>query len=45
MLGKILEHEASYLEALPSAAMYEKSFMHRTTITQVEFVVNQFLDL
>lgn len=32
---KILEHEQAYLAALPSAQMYEKSFMHRDTVTQV----------
>ena len=32
---KVLEHEAVYLAALPSAEMYEKSFMHRDTISHV----------
>ena len=32
---RVLEHEAVYLAALPSAEMYEKSFMHRDTITHV----------
>ena len=31
----MLEHEATFLGALPSAEMYEKSFMHRDTITHV----------
>ena len=30
-----MEHEAAFLEALPSAAMYERSFMHRETVTHV----------
>lgn len=28
-----MAHEAAFLEALPSAAMYERSFMHRDTVT------------
>lgn len=28
-----LEHEAAYLDSLPSAAMYEKSYMHRAQLT------------
>lgn len=32
---QVLEHEKVYLEALPSAAMYERSYMHRDQITQV----------
>ena len=28
-----LLHEASYLEALPSASMYERSYMHRAQVT------------
>ena len=31
------EHEAGYLDALPSASMYERSFMHRDTVTHVAF--------
>ena len=34
---KILEHESVYLDALPSASMYERSFMHRDTVTHVAF--------
>jgi len=34
---KILEHESVYLDALPSASMYERSFMHRDTVTHVVF--------
>ncbi len=34
-LLQVLEHEAAYLKALPSAAMYERSYMHRDTITHV----------
>ena len=32
---RVLEHESVYLTALPCAEMYEKSFMHRDTITHV----------
>lgn len=32
---RVLEHEGVYLAALPNAEMYEKSFMHRDTITHV----------
>ncbi|KAK9828550.1 hypothetical protein WJX72_000712 [[Myrmecia] bisecta] len=32
---KVLEHESAYLDALPSAQMYEKSYMHREVVTQV----------
>lgn len=32
---QVLEFEAAYLRALPSAAMYERSYMHRDTITHV----------
>ena len=30
---QIVLHEAAFLEALPSAGMYERSFMHRDTVT------------
>ena len=32
---QVLEHEAMYLEALPCAQMYERSYMHRDTVTHV----------
>ncbi|GAX76906.1 hypothetical protein CEUSTIGMA_g4352.t1 [Chlamydomonas eustigma] len=32
---KVLEFETHYLEALPSSQMYERSYMHRETVTQV----------
>lgn len=32
---KVVEHEAAFLEALPSGLMYERSYMHRDTVTQV----------
>ena len=32
---QILEHEQVYLDALPSASMYEKSYMHRDIVTHV----------
>jgi len=31
----VLDGEQTYLDALPCAEMYEKSFMHRDTITHV----------
>ena len=31
----VLQFEKTYLENVPSAAMYEKSFMHRDVVTQV----------
>ena len=34
---KVLAHESVYLDALPSASMYERSFMHRDTVTHVAF--------
>ena len=37
----MLEHEVAYLAALPSAQMYEKSFMHRDTVTQVAVAQDQ----
>ena len=30
----VLQFEKMYLENIPSAAMYEKSFMHRDVVTQ-----------
>jgi len=38
---QVLEHEQAYLAALPSAQMYEKSFMHRDTVTQVAVAQDQ----
>lgn len=38
---QILEHEQAYLDALPSAEMYEKSFMHRDTLTDVTVAQDQ----
>ncbi|KAK9833523.1 hypothetical protein WJX81_001231 [Elliptochloris bilobata] len=32
---KVLEHEQMYLEALPCAEMYERSYMHRDTVTHI----------
>lgn len=32
---KVLEYEQQYLQALPLSDMYEKSYMHRDTVTQV----------
>lgn len=41
MVLQVLEHEQAYLAALPSAQMYEKSFMHRDTVTQVAVAQDQ----
>lgn len=47
---QILEHEHIYLEALPSAAMYERSYMHRDAIIQAvvaqahDFVITGSVD-
>ena len=32
---QVLEHEQIYLDALPSAQMYERSYMHRDVVTHV----------
>lgn len=34
-MSQILEFEQQYLDALPSAAMYERSYMHRDTVNNV----------
>jgi len=45
-----LKHEKLYLEALPKALMYEKSYMHRDTLTRIcvtrntDFIVTASLD-
>ena len=31
----MLPHEAAYVATLPSAEMYERSYMHRDTVTHV----------
>lgn len=46
---KILQFEQQYLDALPCAHMYEKSFMHRDTVTHVvatptDFVITGSVD-
>jgi hypothetical protein len=33
--SQVLQFEQQYLDALPSAVMYEKSYMHRDVVTQV----------
>ena len=38
---QVLEHEHIYLEALPSAQMYERSYMHRDVVTHVETAQEQ----
>lgn len=37
----MLEFESHYLEALPCAQMYERSYMHRDTVTQVVVSVKE----
>ena len=32
---QVLEHEAAYLATLPKAEMYERSYMHRDSVTHV----------
>ncbi len=45
-----LEHEQEYLHALPSAEMYEKSFMHRDVVTHaavaadIDFIITGSAD-
>lgn len=34
-MPQVLEHEAAYLATLPSAEMYERSYMHRDVVTHV----------
>ena len=34
LMLQVLEFESQYLDALPSAQMYERSFMHREAVTQ-----------
>ena len=41
--GKKLPYERVYLEALPSAGMYEKSFMHRDVVTHLICASTDFL--
>ncbi|KAF3849261.1 hypothetical protein F7725_015758 [Dissostichus mawsoni] len=36
---KVLEYERVYLDNLPSAAMYERSYMHRDVITHIVCVI------
>lgn len=38
-----LDHEHVYLENLPNADMYEKSYMHRDEVTQVIFQIITYL--
>jgi peptidylprolyl isomerase domain and WD repeat-containing protein 1 len=39
----VLKYEDVYLRAIPSASQYEKSFMHRQTITHVIATVTNFI--
>ncbi|XP_065834118.1 peptidylprolyl isomerase domain and WD repeat-containing protein 1-like [Oscarella lobularis] len=40
---KVLEFEKTYLDALPTAKMYEISYMHRDVITHVEVTKTDFI--
>lgn len=40
---KVLEHEQMYLENLPCAEYYEKSYMHRDTVTHVVVTKTDFI--
>ena len=40
---KVLEFERVYLESLPAAEMYEKSYMHRDVVTDVIVTPNEFV--
>lgn len=40
---KVLQFEQQYLDALPNAQMYEKSYMHRDTITHVVATSTDFI--
>ncbi|KAM9456620.1 peptidylprolyl isomerase domain and WD repeat-containing protein 1 [Clarias gariepinus] len=40
---KVLEYERVYLDNLPSAAMYERSYMHRDVITHLACTKTDFL--
>ncbi|XP_005997502.1 peptidylprolyl isomerase domain and WD repeat-containing protein 1 [Latimeria chalumnae] len=40
---KVLEYERVYLDNLPSAAMYERSYMHRDIITHIECSKTDFI--
>ncbi|XP_066912739.1 peptidylprolyl isomerase domain and WD repeat-containing protein 1-like [Clytia hemisphaerica] len=40
---KVLEFEQTYLKNLPSAETYEKSFMHRDTVTHVHVTKTDFI--
>jgi len=43
MLQRVLEGKEGLLKELPSAAMYERSFMHRDTVTHVAATPNEFI--
>lgn len=43
MKRKILPHEKLYLDALPSAESYEKSYMHRDIVTHCLVTSTDFL--
>ncbi len=39
----VLEHETLYTDALPSASMYERSFMHRDVLTHAVVTRKDFV--
>ena len=41
--AKVLEFQHVYLDNLPCAGMYERSYMHQNTVTHVLFTKNNFL--
>lgn len=43
MKRKVLPHEKLYLDALPSAESYERSYMHRDIITQCLVTQTDFI--
>eukprot|EP00002_Diphylleia_rotans_P015694 TRINITY_DN303_c0_g4_i3.p1 TRINITY_DN303_c0_g4~~TRINITY_DN303_c0_g4_i3.p1 ORF type:complete len:126 (-),score=34.16 TRINITY_DN303_c0_g4_i3:107-484(-) len=40
---KVLDHEQIFLDALPSATMYEKSYMHRDIVSHVAVTATDFI--
>jgi len=40
---KVLEFQHVFLDSLPCATMYERSFMHQNTVTHVQWTKSDFL--
>ena len=40
---KVLEFQHVYVDSLPCATMYERSFMHQNTVTHVQWTKSDFL--